>query len=91
MASSFHSLTAYNRSLLVAITVQLMLLVLGLLATDCGEWTRAVLLAAVAFWPVTLMLAIRRPTSPTRPDLMFVRYGYPVIFGVLLFWHLMGT
>lgn len=91
MASSFHSLTAYNRSFLVAIAMQLMLLVLGLLATDCGEWTRAVLLAAVAFWPVTLILVIRRPTSPTQLDLMFIRYGYPVIFAVLLFWHLRGA
>ncbi len=91
MAIGFEISPIYRRSLVVAVCVQVMLLILGILVPDLGEWSRAVLLAVVAFWVVTLSVLIRRPCSPTRLDLMFVQYGYPLIFVIFLFKQLLGV
>ena len=80
---------AYKRSLWTTIGVQLVLLLVGMLATDCGEWARTVLLTVVAFWIMALIVIVRRPHNPTAIDLMVIRYGYPAIFSILLFWALM--
>jgi hypothetical protein len=59
----------------VGAIVQLVLLVLTALVLDGGQLNRLCVVAIIGYWVGVAVVMIRRRTSPTRVDLLFLRYG----------------
>jgi hypothetical protein len=86
---------AYSRNVLVSMVLQIVLLLLSLLATDGGQLTMWVLYSIPIFWLMVAMMVASRPRTPTRADLMVIRYGFFVILiavmgSTMLRWSLAG-
>lgn len=59
----------------------------------CLQWA---LIAAAAHWGAVIVIIARRPVTPTKWDLVFIRVGYllmlvltPFITGIV--WHIRGV
>lgn len=71
------------------------LLVLSAMILDTGEAFFASFYAVVGFWSGVLLIVLRRPQTPTRVDIQFIRFGsLPAIVASGLLspwiWHLRG-
>ena len=60
---------------------------------DMGESFQAFLYALGAYVVLLLLILLRRPTAPTRLDLLLIGWGLPILFFSLLLllplvWHL---
>jgi hypothetical protein len=55
--------------------VQIVFLLLTALVLDGGMMFRMCAAAALGYWIGVVVIAIRRGTSPTKLDLLFIRYG----------------
>ncbi|MBI5760042.1 MAG: hypothetical protein HZA46_16115 [Planctomycetales bacterium] len=69
----------YPRPLLHALCIQLGLLVLTALILDHGIVFTACRYASVGFWAGVVLILVRRPVAPTKSDLLYFRFGLPVI------------
>lgn len=58
----------------------MLLLLLTALAID-GQLLMWVVYSIAIFWVMALIIIVRRPSSPTRGDLVAIRYGF---FGILV-------
>ena len=66
----------YRAPIYVALGLQVITVFLSPFAPDHGEFTQFACMAATAFWGSVVVLVARRPRTPTRTDLLWVRYGY---------------
>jgi hypothetical protein len=66
----------YGRNFLASVVVQVPLLILGSLALDGGQLSRWVVFSIIAYWLMALVIVICRPRSPTRGDLIAIRFGF---------------
>lgn len=66
----------YGRNFLASIAVQVPLLIIGSLALDGGQLSQWVVFSITAYWLMALFIVIRRPRSPTRGDLIAIRFGF---------------
>lgn len=87
---------AYSRNVLASMVLQILLLLLSLLATDRGQLTMWILYSIPIFWLMVAIIVTRRPRTPTRGDLIAIRYGFvmilmAVIGSITLKWTLDGT
>ena len=85
----------YGRSLIVAVAVQIFLLLLGSLALDGGQLAQWVIYSIVIYWVMALLVIARRSSSPTKDDLIAIRYGFifilvGVVCSTLLWWAITG-
>ncbi len=69
--------------------------ILALLMLDGGVTFRIAVIAIAAYWAVFTVIAARRPTLPARGDILFVRYGFLLIFVsvfvvALVVWRALG-
>ena len=85
----------YVPSLKVALWVDGVLLVLAALTLDSGRTLGSFLIAAPAHWGIIAVILLRRPASPGRFDLVFVRYGTLLIWLIAeclapLVWSIIG-
>lgn len=78
----------YHGAIEMAIAWQLIILLTTALMLDGGMLFRLSLVGAGAHWALILICLVRRPETPTRMDLGFIRFGY-VPVGVFL-WILVG-
>lgn len=85
----------YGRNLIVAVAVQIFLLLLGSLALDGGQLAQWVIYSIVIYWVMALLVIARRSGSPTKGDLIAIRYGFVfilvgVVCSTLLWWAITG-
>jgi hypothetical protein len=83
----------YRRPLLSAIAWQALLGVLFAVGLD--ELLEIYVFSLLGFWTGAAIVILRRPTSPTRADRSFIRYGFPLVLvvgGLLVdcIWRLRG-
>lgn len=72
----------YPRPLLQALGIQLCLLVLMSLILDGGMVFAACRYTSVGFWFGVILILIRRPLRPADSDLLYLRFGLPIIIVV---------
>jgi hypothetical protein len=68
-----------------SIVLQIPILVLAALMLDGGRLLGVVSIATVAYWMVTLQIMFRRPATPTRVDIVFIRFGVLLLSAVTVF------
>lgn len=75
----------YRQAAYRGLAVQVSLAVLCVLLLDGGRASKCCGVAMAAFWCVAVLIAARRPWSPTTGDLRFWQYGFiPCFFLTLL-------
>ena len=67
---------AYRSTRLSVLIQQAVVLLLTSMVLDGGDIFNMCLIALVAFWVGALIIGVRRPQTPTRSDLVFIRFGY---------------
>ena len=87
---------SYRSSIVIALASQAFLIVLSSVTLDGGQLTQWALLGSLAFWPVAILIVVRRPKKPTRGDHLFLRWGYllltPIVSSLTaLRWMLFGS
>ena len=76
----------YRRAIRDTLIVQVILVVFFGLLLDGGFMGGRAILSVIAFWIVTAIIIVRRPKTPTKIDLFFIRCGYVfVLVATLLF------
>ena len=85
----------YDSPIFEALTLQLILGLLSYLILDGGTIARICGIALVAFWGGATVLIWRHPQSPTRMDIVLIRFGFLPLSVVAYFlvpfiWHLRG-
>jgi hypothetical protein len=87
-SSSAPHARAYWPALKLAVLEQVIVVVLASLVLDFGRTLHAALVSVAAYWPAACIIVLRRPASPTRGDILLVKYG---LFFVLLIVMTAGT
>lgn len=85
----------YLRNLGASVAVQLFLLTVGSLLTDGGQVAQFAAMSLLPYWIMALVVMMRRGKTPSRGDLVAIRYGYLFVFaGVVILstlrWRVMG-
>jgi hypothetical protein len=80
--------TALAPALVSAVKASLLqqgvVLILAALVLDGGRTFHAALVAAMAYWLGLVVVAVRRPSSPTAVDVLLVKYGFLFILLIVL-------
>ena len=66
----------YFEPIKTAVAQQAIVLILASLILDGGQILRLCSVPAMASWICTLLVMLRRPTSPTKLDLAIVKFGF---------------
>jgi hypothetical protein len=85
----------YDSPIFEAIAVQIFVAIVGALIIDPIGLAQVLGIALLAFWGGVVVLIWRHPQSPSRFDLVFIRFGYFVVIPVAFFvvplvWQLRG-
>ncbi len=59
---------------------QAIILTLTGLMLDGGGSFHVAMAGAAGFWPMVLIIVVRRPDSPRKSDLFAIRYGFPIVW-----------
>jgi hypothetical protein len=71
----------YRTPIFEAVGLQLLIGFLSLLILDGGTTARICGIALIGFWGGIAVLIWRHPWTPTRMDILILRFGYlPVVF-----------
>ena len=76
--------SAYRRPIKSALVQQGIILILALLLLDGGLTFNMAVIAVVAYWLAFGILVFRRASSPTKGDVLLVRYGFLLLFFIVL-------
>jgi hypothetical protein len=79
---------AYDHQIWFSIKQQVVLAVLAMLVLDMGETARSMAAVIIGYWIGTLIIVVRRPTSPSKNDLFFVRWGCSLLAATGVFAYL---
>jgi hypothetical protein len=66
---------SFNSAMWTGLKIQGVLAVLTALMLDFGQTHRAFWVSMLCQWATVFIILLRRPTSPTKVDLVIVRYG----------------
>lgn len=66
----------YFRNQIASLALQLVLSLLGLMTLDGGQLAMWIIYSMAVYWPMAVIIAARRPKSPTKGDLIGIRYGF---------------
>jgi hypothetical protein len=82
-------------AIVVGISLQVLLFVLGELFLDHGATSHAVLRIGIAYWVGVAIIVIRRPRNLTRLDVLYIRWGNPLLVLAAVpvawyYWHYRG-
>ena len=85
----------YAAALKTSLIWQFVTLSLSALILDMGQARHIAVVAIAAYWPMVLLIALRRPNAPTMSDLLAIRYGYLFVWMAVatagpLIWKRMG-
>ena len=80
--------TAYDRQIWFSIKQQGILAILAVLVLDMGQTVRGLVAVMIGYWIGTLVIVMRRPISPSKGDLLFVRWGSSLLAAMGVFAYL---
>ena len=66
---------AYGQAIWFAIKQQAILAILAALVLDMGQTAAALAAIIIGYWVGAAVIVARRPMSPSKVDLIFVRWG----------------
>lgn len=66
----------YRRSLFISVGLQMFFQVLGGITFDGGLLFLRVNYSMAIYWVMALLVILRRPSKPTKGDLIAIRYGF---------------
>jgi hypothetical protein len=82
---------AYDQQIWFSVKQQVVLAILAALVMDDGQTARGMAAVVIGYWIGTVVILVRRPFSPSRGDLLFVRWGCALMAATLLAacicWH----
>jgi hypothetical protein len=86
---------AYKSAKSFVLIQQAVVLLLAGMNLDGGDAFHFCLVALLAFWVGAVIICVRRPQTPTRSDLLFIRFGYLPLciltgFFTMSFWRWKG-
>ena len=70
----------YWAAIKVSLAFQIFLCLLTLLITDFGQTFQIWAITMAAYWVGVIVIAMRRPTDPTRLDIFLVQWSFPFLF-----------
>ena len=70
---------AYRSAIRVAIILQLPLALFMVVTLDGGFLAKIGGYSMAGFWIGVALVMLRRPRNPGRSDLLYVRWGYPIM------------
>lgn len=70
---------AYDHQIWFSVKQQVVLAILASLVLDMGQCARGMASVMVGYWVGTAIILLRRPMSPSKGDLLFVRWGCAVL------------
>ncbi len=76
---------AYGHQIWFSVKQQVLLAVLAGLVLDLGQTVRIVASAIIGYWIGVVTILVRRPLSPLKGDLLFVRWGCSLLAATFLF------
>ncbi len=75
----------YASAVQSALVLHTVLGTLGLLMLDTGQMSRAFCVAWLCQWSLSFLILLRRPSLPSKVDLLLIRYG------IVAVWPAVGT
>lgn len=76
---------AFKKAFRQNVILQAIVLFFAGLLLDGGFTARVCLLAAVAWWCAALIISVRRGSSPTKIDMLFMEAGYVLLIAISYF------
>ncbi len=76
--------SAYRPAIKTALLQQGIVFILAALMLDGGLTLNAAVIAVVAYWLAFGIVLFRRASSPTRLDMLLVRYGFLLVFAFVV-------
>jgi hypothetical protein len=75
---------AYDRQIWFSVAQQVVLAILAGLVLDQGQTARVMAAVIIGYWIGVVTILVRRPFSPSKGDLLFVRWGCAFMAATLL-------
>ncbi|MEX1229295.1 MAG: hypothetical protein WEB58_03590 [Planctomycetaceae bacterium] len=72
----------FRDAFITGLKIQLLLAMLSLMILDSGRTAKICGLSLLGFWIVAALIALQRPWTPTRGDLLFWRWGFVPAFAL---------
>jgi len=76
---------AYDHQIWFSVKQQVVLAVLAGLVLDMGQTVRIMAAAIIGYWIGVVIIVVRRPLSPSKGDLLFVRWGCALLAATFWF------
>lgn len=70
----------YNQPIRFGLISAALLALIAATTQDMGEWLTTYINSLVAYGALILLILLRRPSSPTRQDLLIVKWGLLILF-----------
>jgi multisubunit Na+/H+ antiporter MnhE subunit len=78
----------YDQQIWFSVKQQVILAILAALVLDMGETARGMAAVIIGYWIGAVIILIRRPLSPSKGDLLFVRWGSSLLAAAFVAAHL---
>jgi hypothetical protein len=76
---------AYGPQIRFSIIQQVILAILAILVMDEGQTSHGMAAVLLGYWLGIAIILVRRPLSPTKGDLLYVRWGCSLMAAAMLF------
>ena len=74
----------YREAIYFSLSQQVPWALLSLLILDGGNMARICGITMLGFWAAVALMMVRRPLSPSSFDIMFLRWGFLPLYGLVL-------
>lgn len=81
----------YVHQIWFSVKQQVVLVVLASLVLDMGQTVRMMAATIIGYWIGVVIILVRRPLSPSKGDLLFVRWGCCLLAAIFLFVYFTNT
>ena len=79
---------AYGHQIWFSLKQQVVIAILASLVMDRGQAARGTAAVLIGYWIGTVIILVRRPLSPSKGDLLFVRWGFSLIAAAFMFTYI---
>ncbi len=74
----------YREAIYFSLIQQVPCALLSLLILDGGGMGRICVITMLGFWAAVALMTVRRPLSPSSIDIMFLRWGFFPLYGLVV-------
>ncbi|MBU8902309.1 MAG: hypothetical protein KOO69_06185 [Victivallales bacterium] len=76
-ANLFHN--KYKKAIFFSLAYQMVLLLFSAMILDGGQCGQYMLVSMAGFWVSVIVLIIRKPWSPSKKDIFYIKWGFFLI------------